>query len=302
MGAEPSWRPDPVSPQIERWWDGTHWTDHIRPAPVAAEGPQPLSRKDARDAARAANRRSRQEGRPSRVIAIATQTTLAVAALGSGVSMVGLMLSYNNVSIGIARGTQDVSLWQAAADTLGNGLYLYLLLLALGGVLTATWFAVRLSDRRVNRIIVRRPASTTLISAFVPIIQLWWPAQGMKDLWHASRPELSRSGLKKRLPVPASIFLWWGFMLASTIAPASVVALTIYKVKVDLPPTVSQMSINTVAAQQSALALLIGAMAFTFGFALLSILSLMTVIAQVERHLAMPDAPEGQEFRHLAAG
>ena len=78
----------------------------------------PLSRKDARDAARAANRRSRQEGRPSRVIAIATQTTLAVAALGSGVSMVGLMLSYNNVSIGIARGTQDVSLWQAAADTL----------------------------------------------------------------------------------------------------------------------------------------------------------------------------------------
>ena len=206
------------------------------------------------------------------------------------------------MSIGIAQGTQDGSLWQTAADTLGNGLYLYLLLLALGGVLTATWFAVRLSDRRVNRIIVRRPASTTLISAFVPIIQLWWPAQGMKDLWHASRPELSRSGLKKRLPVPASIFLWWGFMLASTIAPSSVVALTIYKIKVDLPPTVSQMSINTVAAQQSALALLIGAMAFTFGFALLSILSLMTVIAQVERHLAMPDAPEGQEFRHLAEG
>lgn len=296
MGAEPSWRPDPVSPHLERWWDGTHWSDETREVPQLPQVSTPRTRRDIKAA-----RRSRQDGRPSRVIAIATQVTLVVAAFASGMSMVGLMLSYNNVSVGIARGTQDQTLWESATQTLGNGLYVYATVVALCGVLTATWFAVRVGDRRVNRVLVRRPASTTIISAFVPIIQLWWPPQGMKDLWHASRPELARSGLKDRLPVPASIFMWWSCLLISTIAPASVVALSIYRIRPDFPvPSVTQVAINTVAAQQSALALVTGAMAFTFGFALLSTVALITVIAQVERHLALPDAPAGQEFRLLA--
>ncbi|WP_406156007.1 DUF2510 domain-containing protein [Streptomyces canus] len=33
----PGWYPDPNAPHLERWWDGTAWTDHRR----AAEGPGP---------------------------------------------------------------------------------------------------------------------------------------------------------------------------------------------------------------------------------------------------------------------
>ncbi|MEV5440408.1 DUF2510 domain-containing protein [Streptomyces sp. NPDC052682] len=34
------WYPDPSAPHMERWWDGTAWTGHLR-APVAPGGPVP---------------------------------------------------------------------------------------------------------------------------------------------------------------------------------------------------------------------------------------------------------------------
>jgi len=46
MTPPPGWYRDPHAPHLERWWDGTAWTEHRRepalpgpPAPVPAEGP-----------------------------------------------------------------------------------------------------------------------------------------------------------------------------------------------------------------------------------------------------------------------
>ncbi|MCX3059766.1 DUF2510 domain-containing protein, partial [Streptomyces beihaiensis] len=33
----PGWYPDPGDPSVERWWDGTEWTQHRR-APGAGTG------------------------------------------------------------------------------------------------------------------------------------------------------------------------------------------------------------------------------------------------------------------------
>ncbi|MFZ4155931.1 DUF2510 domain-containing protein [Streptomyces pseudogriseolus] len=39
MTPPPGWYPDPHAPHLERWWDGTAWTDHRRtPAPASGAG------------------------------------------------------------------------------------------------------------------------------------------------------------------------------------------------------------------------------------------------------------------------
>ncbi|MFI0506693.1 DUF2510 domain-containing protein [Streptomyces albogriseolus] len=38
MTPPPGWYPDPHAPQLERWWDGTAWTDHRR-TPAAGSAP-----------------------------------------------------------------------------------------------------------------------------------------------------------------------------------------------------------------------------------------------------------------------
>ncbi|MFJ1981435.1 DUF2510 domain-containing protein [Streptomyces albogriseolus] len=38
MTPPPGWYPDPHAPHLERWWDGTSWTDHRR-TPAAASAP-----------------------------------------------------------------------------------------------------------------------------------------------------------------------------------------------------------------------------------------------------------------------
>ncbi len=309
MGAEPSWRPDPVNAALERWWDGAHWTDHVRDR--AQQQPAPQSRREVKQAAAkhvsveqaTSLPENRQEGRPSRVLAVATQVILAFIAFGAGLALVGLVSSYNSVTLAAATGKVSDNLWEAAKAGLGSSVILYFILLALAGAITGVWYVVRANDPRVNSVLLRRTPWVSVVSALIPVLQLWWPVQGMKDLWHASRPEMARSAVKRKLPVPASIFLWWMCLIGSAFAPAGVVALVIFQIRLSLPlPSVAQVTANTVEAQQALLALLTGAMAWTFALAVLSVIALITVVAQIERHLSLPDAPAGQEYRILAGG
>ncbi|MDT9692853.1 DUF2510 domain-containing protein [Streptomyces sp. P9(2023)] len=42
MTTPPGWYPDPATPTVERWWDGTNWTAHTRQAPTAATAVSPV--------------------------------------------------------------------------------------------------------------------------------------------------------------------------------------------------------------------------------------------------------------------
>ncbi|MEU9327235.1 DUF2510 domain-containing protein [Streptomyces canus] len=63
----PGWYPDPDAPHLERWWDGTAWTDHRR----APEGPGPP-----RPAGGASGR--------AKAIALTASAVVLVAAIVSG--------------------------------------------------------------------------------------------------------------------------------------------------------------------------------------------------------------------------
>ncbi|MFD3827410.1 DUF2510 domain-containing protein, partial [Streptomyces sp. NPDC058625] len=42
MTPAPGWYPDPHAPHLERWWDGTVWTEHRRtPEAPGGAGPPP---------------------------------------------------------------------------------------------------------------------------------------------------------------------------------------------------------------------------------------------------------------------
>ncbi|WP_326756935.1 DUF2510 domain-containing protein [Streptomyces hirsutus] len=71
MTPAPGWYPDPHAPHLERWWDGTAWTEHRR-TPAAPGGPVPPS-----------------PGGRTRVIALVTAAALLVAAIVTGVVLLG---------------------------------------------------------------------------------------------------------------------------------------------------------------------------------------------------------------------
>jgi hypothetical protein len=75
MTPPPGWYRDPSHPQLERWWDGTAWTEHRRePAPV---GPPPVPAVPGRPPGGEAPGRAK-------VIALATAGAVLVAAIVTG--------------------------------------------------------------------------------------------------------------------------------------------------------------------------------------------------------------------------
>jgi hypothetical protein len=76
MTPPPGWYPDPHGPHLERWWDGTAWTEHRR-APEAAGPPVPPSPDGTAGTGRA------------RAIALTTAGAVLVAAIVTGAVFLG---------------------------------------------------------------------------------------------------------------------------------------------------------------------------------------------------------------------
>ncbi|MEU9353817.1 DUF2510 domain-containing protein [Streptomyces griseoloalbus] len=76
MTPPPGWYPDPHAPHLERWWDGTAWTEHRR-APEAPAGPVPPSPPPGGSAGTGGTGRAR-------AVALTTAAAVLVAAVVTG--------------------------------------------------------------------------------------------------------------------------------------------------------------------------------------------------------------------------
>src|SRR5918996_4820521 len=72
MTPPPGWYPDPHAPHLERWWDGTAWTEHRR-APEVPGPPQPAGGASGR----------------AKAIALTIAGVVLVAAIVTGVAVLG---------------------------------------------------------------------------------------------------------------------------------------------------------------------------------------------------------------------
>jgi len=250
VGAAPGWRPDPARPGQERLWDGSHWTEHVRSlAPEATDGPP-------------------APATPGRALSVVIQVLLGAVAVLHGILLVYSIHAGSVVAIWQDRPESSEAAERGLLTRLGLTLDFGAVgLLALTGVLFLVWLARRYTDPRVNRTLLRRTPTMAVLCWFLPIVQLWWPAQCVKDLWHASRPEARAIIGPVRHPMPAIMWPWWlGWLLrsATTLTPVLFLGGT--------PPT-------------RELTFALPYEPFGFAFSILSACCLIVIINQIEEAL-----------------
>ncbi len=264
QGAEPSWRPDPVADNLERWWDGQHWTDHTRQ--VAADGQEV--------------RRAREEVQPpNRLIAVGAQLGLAVASLALVAMALSIFLVWNETVTAIDMGeiadpkVLDLS---QRGYTVSLVAAVVLTVLALVGVLG--WFVARYDHPRVNERARRRGLVGAVVGWFIPVANLWLVPQGLTDLWYAARPELRHVTAAPKLPMPGSI---------RTAVTAAVLAVVLFASR----GVVGGLDLWTESADRVKLGLTVtGGMGLLSALlVLLALWSSIVMISQVEESLRLDE-------------
>ena len=265
IGAPAGWRADPARPGLERFWDGAHWTDEVRSMPVDSQSPDSPA---IPGAAAPPNPRA-----GSRALALVVQSLLVLCSLLGAVLAIDTLVVFNALSVWrlqpTAEAAQEVQTlvgWSVVGGLVAIGLN------TVTGVLFLIWLGVRYTDSRLAPGVLRRSTGMAILCWFLPIVSLWWPAQVVKDLWHASRPQARRLGPTTRLPLPPVFLVWWPAWLFS--GPGSVVVMeSLTEPNVDP----SQLGLTTVVTGVQEVATIIAAWA------------LIAIIAQIEDHLVEPE-------------
>ena len=262
VGAAEGWRADPNLPDTERYWDGLHWTDQTRPSV------RPGTYVRAQQALAEGDRHG------SRALGAVAQGLLTLSSLLAAALLLYTIIVFNALSVWRLNPTE------AAQHEVNNLLRLSTLatwadlgLRVLTGVMFLIWLGIRYTDTRVYPAVLRRSAGLAIICWFIPVLALWWPAQAVKDLWHASRPDAARlGGAGARLPIPAVFFVWWpSYLFAGSGSTAAMAILA-------APPLDNRFLIAATAAS-----------AFQQLATLVSAWALIVIIAQVEDHLVATD-------------
>jgi hypothetical protein len=193
----PGWYHDPWRQAPMRWWDGVRWTEHladwhgIRPAPPRVyAGPSIADRLDAEQRLTPWLRR-----------------LLWLWPLGAAASaaFLGATVEQFVDAIDEGRALGPISGWWYLTQLAG------LLSLALV-IVRIVWLYRAAQTARDLGLAARRDPLPAAIGWIVPIINLWWPYQGVTDLFPAhQRPD-------------RRIAWWWTCSIVGSILPLAAIA------------------------------------------------------------------------------
>ncbi len=195
MSTPAGWYPDPSrGPGALRWWDGERWSDHVS---VAALPPPPAS---------AADGLAREVGvaRPARIAALATAVAmpLQLAISGFVISEVAdVVRTIFSKSGGDVTPSFTVNPFLSLASNVTSLVVFAALVVTLVWVHAAATTAARLG------IPATRSPGWAVGGFLVPVLNLWWPYQSVRDLFpleHPARRVVAR---------------WWAQYLCATLSP-----------------------------------------------------------------------------------
>ena len=190
----PGWYHDPWRQAPMRWWDGVRWTEHISgwSGPVVASAASSVTDATTRAWARHRLDDERTAARWLRPLLVIWPLALAVSAASFGLAFKSLVDSVRDNT------TVTPSGWIYVADAAG--------LVSIGLLIARMIWLNRAGElaRAVGLPLVRSPIASA-IGWLVPVINYWWPYQGVRDLFPDGERPRRRLGW------------WWACWVTSSV-------------------------------------------------------------------------------------
>ena len=200
----PGWYGDPWGQAPLRWWDGTQWTGAVSAAahPPVATGGASTGWMGYGDDADTTLRSAERVGRWLRKVLLLLPVVAVVGTLSFGFLTRELLAIVRDIE---SLDQEDPNVPIPAGWMVGAQLLSPLSVVVL--VLRMVWTYQASRTAKALALPLRRDSGLACAAWIIPIVNLWWPYQAVRDVLAPEQREGSRLGW------------WWGLYLASSLAP-----------------------------------------------------------------------------------
>lgn len=186
------WYPDPWRQAPLRWWDGTQWH-------AATTAPHGVSFPTPPDAA-AKLRQQRSWGAWHRRLVVVTPVVLFLFALVYGLFGRSLTTLAENLDQPFPESPPPAIIWVQLSSVVLSPLTIGALVVRLG------WFSHAVGTARALGRHTRRDVALATVGWLIPVVNLWWPCQDVRDLTPEGDPARKHLGW------------WWACYLSQGFA------------------------------------------------------------------------------------
>jgi Domain of unknown function (DUF4328)/Protein of unknown function (DUF2510) len=166
----PGWYHDPTSPQLLRWWDGSTWTPYTSPA---------VDYRWTREWARRAFRSEETMVPWAKVVAVVYPLVGVASTLTVLATSAGWANYFHSIRVAFDSASQGVQAPPVANPPMRADLFIPFAIAA--EILFLVWQYRAATTARQLGYPARRSPGWGVASYFIPVVQLWFPYQALRD-------------------------------------------------------------------------------------------------------------------------